>query len=88
MAGATLFACDDSGSNAVKETNPGTDSGNVTRWKTRRGDAEIQPAAGEVIEHRDAVGEFGRVMIGQQETAGAETDILGLQESLRQQQIR
>ena len=42
---------------------------------------------GEVIEHRDAVGEFGRVVIGQQEAAGAETDILGLQERLREQQI-
>jgi hypothetical protein len=46
-------------------------------------DAEIQPAAGEVIEHRDAV----RVRPGGDraaEAAGAETDILGLQERLRQ----
>ena len=50
-------------------------------------DAEIQPALGEVIEHRDAVGEFGRVVIGQQEAAGAETDVLGLQKRLREQQI-
>jgi hypothetical protein len=51
------------------------------------GDAEIQAAAGEMIEHRDAIGEFGRVVIGQQEAAGAETDVLGLQERLRQQQV-
>ena len=52
------------------------------------GDAEIEPAAGEMVEHGDAVGEFGRVMVGQQEAAGAEADVLGLQERLRQQQIR
>ena len=58
----------------------------VARQAARR-DAEIQAAAGEMIEHRDAVGEFGRMMIGQQEAAGAETNVLGLQESLRQQQV-
>jgi hypothetical protein len=52
-----------------------------------RPDAEIQPSAGEMIEHRDAVGEFGRVMIGQQKAAGAKTDIFRLQERLRQQQV-
>src|SRR5262249_52895693 len=36
---------------------------------------------------RDAVGELGRMMIGQQEAAGAETDIFGLQESLREDEI-
>ena len=55
--------------------------------QARCGDAEIQPAVGEMVEHRDAVGEFGRVMIGQQEAAGAEADILGLQKRLRQQQV-
>ena len=53
-----------------------------------RGDAEIQPAVGEMVEHRDAIGEFGRVVIRQQEPAGAEADVLGLQERLRQQQVR
>ena len=51
------------------------------------GDAEIEPALGEMIEHRDAVGEFGRMMIGQQETAGADADVLGLQQRLRDQQV-
>ena len=41
-----------------------------------------------MIEHRDAVGEFGRVVIGQQKTAGADADIFGLQQRLRHQQIR
>ena len=56
--------------------------------RPRGGDAEIQPAVGEMIEHRDAVGEFGRMVIGQQKTAGTEADIFGLQERLRQQQVR
>ena len=43
---------------------------------------------GEVVEHRHAVGEFGGMMIGQQEAAGAETDVLGLQKRLREQQVR
>ena len=34
------------------------------------GDAEIQPAFGEMIEHRHAVGEFGGMMIGQQKPPG------------------
>ena len=50
-------------------------------------DTEIEPAVGEMIEHRDAVGEFRRVMIGQQETAGPDADVLGLQQRLRDQQI-
>ena len=50
-------------------------------------DAKIQASAGEMIEHGDAVGEFSGVVIGQQEAAGAETDILGLQKGLRQQQV-
>ncbi len=41
-----------------------------------------------MIEHRDAVGEFGGMMIRQQEAAGTEADVLGLQERLRQQQVR
>ena len=40
------------------------------------------------VERRHAVGQLGRVVIGQQEAAGAEADILGLQKRLRQQQIR
>ena len=40
-----------------------------------------------MIEHRDAVGEFGRMMIGQQESAGSDADVLGLQQRLRDQQI-
>ncbi len=40
-----------------------------------------------MIEHGDAVGEFGRVVIGQQEAAGPETDILGLQKRLRENEI-
>jgi hypothetical protein len=51
------------------------------------GDAEIQAAAGEMIEHRDAVGEFGGMVVGQEETAGPEADVLGLQKRLRQQQV-
>ena len=41
-----------------------------------------------MIEHRDAVGEFGRMVIGQKKTAGAEADVFRLQERLRQQQVR
>ena len=52
------------------------------------GDAEIEPAFGEMVEHRHAVGEFGGMMIRQQEAAGTEPDVLGLQERLRQQQVR
>ena len=59
----------------------------VARQAGRR-HAEIQPAAGEMIEHRDAVGELGGMVIGQEKTAGAEANVLGLQERLRQQQIR
>ncbi|MBA7712262.1 hypothetical protein ES703_121234 [subsurface metagenome] len=56
--------------------------------KPAGGDAKIQAAVGEMVEHSDAVGELRRVVIGQQESAGAEADVLGLQERLRQQQIR
>ena len=59
----------------------------VARQAARR-DAEIQPAAGEVIEHRHAVGEFGGVMVRQQEATGSEADVLGLQEGLREQKVR
>ena len=41
-----------------------------------------------MVEHRDAVGEFGRMMIGQQEAAGPDADVLGLQQGLRDQQVR
>ncbi|MGY4256059.1 hypothetical protein ACVI1L_003127 [Bradyrhizobium sp. USDA 4516] len=51
-------------------------------------DAEIEPPVREMIEHRDAVGELGRVMIRQQEAAGPDADVLGLQQRLRDQQIR
>ena len=59
----------------------------VARQAGRR-DTEVQPAAGEVIEHSNAVRKFSRMMIGQQEAAGAEADVLGLQERLCQQQVR
>ncbi len=52
-----------------------------------RGDAEIEPALRHVVEHRDAVGEFGRVVIGQQEAAGGEADFLGLHQRLGDQQV-
>ena len=59
----------------------------VGRHATCR-DAEIQSAIGEMIEHRDAVGEFCGMVIGQQEAAGAKTDVLGLQKRLGQQEVR
>ena len=40
-----------------------------------------------MIEHRDAVGEFGGMVIGQEEAARAEPDIFGLQKRLRQQEV-
>ncbi|MGY2938830.1 hypothetical protein ACVWZ6_008432 [Bradyrhizobium sp. GM6.1] len=60
--------------------------GPVARQAARR-DAEIEPTSREVIEHGDAVGELGRVVIGQQEAARPDTDILGLHQRLRDQQI-
>ena len=42
---------------------------------------------GEVVEHRDAVGELGRMMIGQQEAAGADAEILGLPKTFDDQQV-
>ena len=50
-------------------------------------DAEIQPPFGQVIQHRHAVGEFHRVMVGQQEAAWADAQALGLQQRLGDQQI-
>src|SRR3954453_16586578 len=41
-----------------------------------------------MIEHGDAVGELGGMVIGEKETAGAETNVFGLQKRLRQQQVR
>jgi hypothetical protein len=52
------------------------------------GNAEIQAAVGEVIEHGNAVRQFRRVMIGQKKTARTEADVFGLQERLGQQQVR
>ena len=55
--------------------------------QARRGDAEIQPPSGQVVEHGDAVGELGGVVIRQQEAARADADALGLQQRLGDQQI-
>ncbi|MGY4379655.1 hypothetical protein ACVWZ3_007294 [Bradyrhizobium sp. i1.3.6] len=52
------------------------------------GDTEIEPALGEMIEHRDAVGELRRVVIGQQEAARPDANILGLHQRLRDQEVR
>ncbi len=41
-----------------------------------------------MVEHGDAVREFSGMMIGKQEPAGTEANVLGLQEGLRQQQVR
>ena len=53
----------------------------------RRGDAEIQPALREVIQHRHAGGEFRRVVVGQQEAARADAQALGLQQRLGDEQV-
>src|SRR3546814_17092653 len=39
--------------------------------------AEDDPAAGEVVEQADAVGQQPRVVVGQRDHAGAELDVLG-----------
>ncbi len=56
--------------------------------QARGRDAEIEPALGEMVEHRDAVGELGRVVIGQQEAARSDANVLGLHQRLRDQQVR
>ena len=43
-----------------------------------RGDAEIEPALRQMVEHGDAVGELGGVVVRQQEAAGAEAQPLRL----------
>ena len=55
--------------------------------QARGGDAEVEPPARDVVEHGDAVRELGRMVIGQQEAAGAEPDVLGLHQRLRDQQV-
>src|ERR1700730_3011145 len=40
-----------------------------------------------MVEHGDAVGELGGVMVGQQEAAGPEPDVLGLHQRLRHQKV-
>ncbi len=52
-----------------------------------RGDAEIEPALRQMVEHRDPVGELGRVVIGQQETARREADPARLHQRLGDQEI-
>jgi len=58
----------------------------VARQAARR-DAEIEPALGYVVEHRDAVRQLGRVVIGQQKTAWREADVPRLHQRLRDQQV-
>ena len=52
-----------------------------------RGDAEQQPALGQMVQHGDAVRQFRRVMIRQQEPARPDLDPLRLQQRLGDQQI-
>ena len=54
---------------------------------TAGADAEHEAALGEVVEVRDAVGQFDRVVIGQQVCTGCELDRLRAQQRLRQQQV-
>src|SRR5580658_6204261 len=55
--------------------------------QSARGDTEIEPALRHVIEHRDAVSELGRVVVGQEEAARREADAAGLHQRLRDQEI-
>jgi hypothetical protein len=55
--------------------------------QSARGHAEVQAAARDVVEHCDAIGELGRVVIGQQEPAWADADVLRLHQGLRDEQI-
>ena len=45
------------------------------------GDAEVEPPLRQVIEHRDAIGQFGGVVVRQQEAAGPEPDVLRPQDA-------
>ena len=47
----------------------------------------VGKTARNVIEHGDAIGELGRVVIGQQEAAGTQADVLGLHQTLRHEEI-
>ncbi len=58
----------------------------VARQPARR-HPEIEPALGEVVEHRDPVGELGRVMIGQKKAARGEADLLRFHQRLGDQQV-
>ena len=40
-----------------------------------------------MVEHGDAIGEFGRVVVGQQKPAGGEADLLRLHQRLGDQQV-
>ena len=51
------------------------------------GDAEVEPAAGDVVEHGHPVGQLGRVVVGQEEAAGADADVLGLAEAFDDEQV-
>ena len=55
--------------------------------QTAGGDAKVEAALSHVVEHCDAVGEFRRMVIGQQEPAGGEPDMARLHQGLRDQQI-
>ncbi|MGY3190907.1 hypothetical protein ACVIWU_000273 [Bradyrhizobium sp. USDA 4509] len=55
--------------------------------QARGRDAEVEAPVREMIEHRNAVRELGGMMIRQQEAAGPDAQILGLQQRLRHQQV-
>ncbi len=55
--------------------------------QARGGDAEIEPPARHVVEHGDAVRELGGMMIGQQEAARPQPDVLGLHQRLGDQEV-
>jgi hypothetical protein len=55
--------------------------------QTARGDAEVEPALGDVVEHSHPVGQLRRMMIRQKETTGGETDLPRLHQRLRDQKI-
>ena len=58
----------------------------VTR-QSARGHAEVEAALGDVVEHRDAIGELGGMVVRHQEAAGADAHALRLHERLGHEQI-
>ncbi len=50
-------------------------------------DAEVEPPARDVVEHRRASRQFGGMVEGQQEAARSQPDVPGLRERLGQQQV-